>query len=95
MDGIFVAYHNTKRIFGFQYISLDEMDAAIHGNPEVGKQEFHFSIKLFNETLNRAVQQFPEKVRPAPPFSLTVVSAVDFRDEGYKGAADVHLCGTV
>jgi hypothetical protein len=22
MDGIFVAYHNTARIFGFQYISL-------------------------------------------------------------------------
>jgi Mitochondrial protein Pet127 len=66
MDGIFVAYHNTKRIFGFQYISLDEMDAAIHGNPEVGKQEFHFSVKLFNETLSRAVQQFPRKV----PLSL-------------------------
>ena len=64
MDGIFVAYHNTRRIFGFQYISLEEMDLAIHGNTEIGNQEFHFSIRLLNEALSRAVQQFPEKVCP-------------------------------
>jgi len=64
MDGIFVAYHNTKRIFGFQYISLDEMDVALHGASEtdIGRREFQFSVKLLNEALDRAVRRFPNQV---------------------------------
>ncbi|KAL7922464.1 PET127-like protein [Trichoderma austrokoningii] len=61
MDGIFVAYHNTQRIFGFQYISLDEMDVALHGTNDrrVGDQEFKISITLLNELMDRATKRFP------------------------------------
>ncbi|KAJ3972992.1 mitochondrial protein Pet127-domain-containing protein [Lentinula raphanica] len=31
MDGVFVAYHNTARMFGFQYIPLEEMDQRLFG----------------------------------------------------------------
>ncbi|AGO11795.1 AaceriADR023Cp [[Ashbya] aceris (nom. inval.)] len=34
MDGIFVAYHNISRIFGFQYIPLEEMDYIIHSSAD-------------------------------------------------------------
>ncbi|KAK6349712.1 hypothetical protein TWF696_005991 [Orbilia brochopaga] len=61
MDGCFVAYHNTKRIFGFQYISIDEMDQALHGGPGIGDQEFKLSLKLLNEALDRATQKYPEQ----------------------------------
>lgn len=30
MDGIFLAYHNISKIFGFQYLPLDEIDYIIH-----------------------------------------------------------------
>ncbi|GMM50500.1 Pet127 protein [Starmerella bacillaris] len=30
MDGIFVAYHNVRRMFGFQYIPLTEIDKIYH-----------------------------------------------------------------
>ncbi|EFZ04463.1 Mitochondrial protein Pet127 [Metarhizium robertsii ARSEF 23] len=61
MDGIFVAFHNTQRIFGFQYISLAEMDHAIHGthDPRLGDEEFKGSIALLNDLMNRATQRFP------------------------------------
>ncbi|KAH7152206.1 mitochondrial protein Pet127-domain-containing protein [Dactylonectria estremocensis] len=61
MDGIFVAFHNTQRIFGFQYISLAEMDHALHGttDPVVGDGEFKASVLLFNDLLNRAAARFP------------------------------------
>ena len=36
MDGIFVSYHNTARIFGFQYIPLEEMDMRLFGQKGVG-----------------------------------------------------------
>ncbi|KAI8633182.1 Pet127-domain-containing protein [Xylariaceae sp. FL1651] len=63
MDGIFVAFHNTQRIFGFQYISLPEMDLALHGteNTQLGDREFKVSLKLMNELLNRATQKWPEQ----------------------------------
>ncbi|SCV05957.1 LANO_0H18910g1_1 [Lachancea nothofagi CBS 11611] len=30
MDGIFVAYHNISKMFGFQYMPLEEMDHILH-----------------------------------------------------------------
>ena len=64
MDGIFVAFHNVERIFGFQYISLSEMDSAIHGqwDTTVGDQEFKLSLDLLNKILDRATKKFPETV---------------------------------
>lgn len=37
MDGIFIAYHNIAKMFGFQYLPLSKMDEMIHsfGAPQV------------------------------------------------------------
>lgn len=63
MDGIFVAFHNIERIFGFQYISLPEMDKAIHGQTDtaLGDGEFRLSLQLWNKVLNRATEKYPGK----------------------------------
>ncbi|KAI0024446.1 mitochondrial protein Pet127-domain-containing protein [Xylariomycetidae sp. FL0641] len=62
MDGIFVAFHNTQRIFGFQYIPLTEMDQALHGpsGTTIGNKEFKLSLGLLNDLMNRATKMFPE-----------------------------------
>lgn len=62
MDGIFVAYHNIERIFGFQYVSLPEMDLHLHGteDPTIGDAEFKLSLRLLNEVFNRATEAMPE-----------------------------------
>ncbi|KAJ5921502.1 mitochondrial translation protein [Penicillium verhagenii] len=63
MDGIFVAHHNVERIFGFQYISLGEMDQALHGQSKtaLGDAEFQLSLKLWNEILDKATERFPKQ----------------------------------
>ncbi|KAI0408108.1 Pet127-domain-containing protein [Xylaria palmicola] len=63
MDGIFVAFHNTQRIFGFQYVPLEEMDNALHGSTSkiLGDEEFKVSLKLLNELLDRATRKWPER----------------------------------
>lgn len=63
MQGIFAAYHNIERIFGFQYISLMDMDRALHGqlDPCLGDQEFKLSLDLLNKALDKATAKFPEK----------------------------------
>ncbi|KAF2738558.1 Pet127-domain-containing protein [Polyplosphaeria fusca] len=62
MDGIFVAFHNIERIFGFQYVSLPDMDRVLHEQTDttLGDQEFKLSISLLDEVLQRATQKFPE-----------------------------------
>jgi hypothetical protein len=62
MDGIFVAYHNIERIFGFQYLSLADMDVVLHGqhNTRLGDEEFKLSIGLVDEILTKATAQFPD-----------------------------------
>ena len=64
MDGIFVAFHNIERIFGFQYISLPEMDNTIHGqwDTSIGDQEFKLSLDLLNKILDKATKKFPNTV---------------------------------
>ncbi|KAJ5578929.1 hypothetical protein N7450_007796 [Penicillium hetheringtonii] len=63
MDGIFVAFHNIERIFGFQYVSLPEMDQALHGQTDttLGDTEFQLSLGLWNEILNKATEKYPEQ----------------------------------
>lgn len=61
MDGIYVAFHNTQRIFGFQYISVNEMDVALHGTDDttLGDREFKLSLHLLNAVLDKATERFP------------------------------------
>jgi len=90
MDGIFVAYHNTERIFGFQYVSLPEMDYALHGTYDtaIGDSEFKLSVELLNRILDRATAKYPGKslrmffeTRPAEtPFMYIFVEPVDEKD---------------
>ncbi|KAJ5669236.1 mitochondrial translation protein [Penicillium macrosclerotiorum] len=63
MDGIFVAFHNVERIFGFQYVSLPEMDQALHGSSDtaLGDHEFQLSLGLWNEILNKATAKYPKQ----------------------------------
>lgn len=70
MDGIFVAYHNIERIFGFQYFSLPDLDHVLHGQTDtcLGDQEFKLSVRLLDELLQRATQQFPETVSARPTY---------------------------
>jgi len=83
MDGIFVAYHNIERIFGFQYLSLSDMDNALHGqvDPCLGDREFKLSIRLLDELLQVATRKFPKTVSIATLSSLSLAlgSNVDRR----------------
>jgi hypothetical protein len=61
MDGIFVAFHNTARIFGFQYISLDEMDSRLFGSSVMGDECFKNQLRLLNRTLDEITTKYPNQ----------------------------------
>lgn len=62
MDGIFVAYHNTATLFGFQYIPLEEMNKRIFGSTEMAEQAFRLCLALMERTLEVATELFPNEV---------------------------------
>ncbi|KAG1837781.1 mitochondrial protein Pet127-domain-containing protein [Suillus subalutaceus] len=74
MDGVFVAYHNTARVFGFQYVSLEEMDARLFGQdvkpagvvngdsaPTRGARIFEKCVKVLEMVMDEIVGVFGER----------------------------------
>lgn len=63
MDGIFAAYHNIERIFGFQYFGLEDLDLGLHGQRDrtLGDQEFKISLALLKNVFDKATKKFPKQ----------------------------------
>lgn len=61
MDGIFVAYHNTSQLFGFQYITLEEMSERLFGSAQMGELAYRLSLGLLEKILETAVEHFPDE----------------------------------
>ncbi|KAK4687513.1 hypothetical protein P7C73_g2598, partial [Tremellales sp. Uapishka_1] len=61
MDGIFVAYHNTARCFGFQYIPLSEMDERLCGSTEMAQQAYHLGVGLLEVLFKHVTEAFPDR----------------------------------
>ncbi|EJT98711.1 Pet127-domain-containing protein [Dacryopinax primogenitus] len=61
MDGIFVAYHNTAQIFGFQYISREEMDIRLFGSSEMADDAFRLVLGMLEAILDAATTIFPNQ----------------------------------
>ncbi|KAF5389241.1 hypothetical protein D9757_003485 [Collybiopsis confluens] len=60
MDGVFVAYHNTARMFGFQYVSLEEMDQRLFGPaPGTGDRVFQKCVEMLELVSEEIVSCFP------------------------------------
>lgn len=56
MDGIFVTYHNTAEIFGFQYVSLADMDACVYGSSKAARVAFDLSSKTMRAIMDLALK---------------------------------------
>jgi hypothetical protein len=63
MDGVFVAYHNTQRMFGFQYISAAEMDERLFGRWGSGEKVFEKCLGMLEAVLEEVTLCFPGQVR--------------------------------
>ncbi|PVG02139.1 Pet127-domain-containing protein [Serendipita vermifera] len=59
MDGIFVAYHNTVLMFGFQYFTRQDMDERLFGGPVQGDRVFEQCVKCLETILSEITSCFP------------------------------------
>ncbi|KAF2076972.1 hypothetical protein CYY_001748 [Polysphondylium violaceum] len=58
MAGIFVAYHNTKRIFGAEYIPVEELDRSVFWGTDMADKTFKIINNMLDEVLNLLVDDF-------------------------------------
>lgn len=65
MDGIFVAYHSTRYVQGFEYIPLEAMDRVLYGSKAIGDQSFGISVGILERIFELAAESFPKQVRLA------------------------------
>jgi hypothetical protein len=61
MDGVFVAYHNTEEMFGFEYLPLETMEQDVFGNAIVPKQQFEMSISLIEKVIESVTYFLPKQ----------------------------------
>ncbi len=61
MDGIFVCFHNTATVFGFQYLSIEEMNLRLFGSQEMADQSYKLCLGLLEKVLETATSAFPER----------------------------------
>eukprot|EP00166_Cyanidium_caldarium_P000800 ctg_1311.g448 len=73
MSGAFITYHNTRECFGFEYVSLAEMERYVFGSAAWARQSFFACMGLFAQVLQRAVDPWRDADgQMREPVKLTV-----------------------
>jgi len=60
MGGIFVVYHNTQKLLGFEFFSKKKMESILFGNSHFSDVSFSICNKLLSYTLQEVTKQFPK-----------------------------------
>jgi len=55
-----VAYHNTQKMFGFEYIGMKEMEKRIFGNEYFGYEILKATNSILQLILDKVTDMFPE-----------------------------------
>jgi len=61
MDGAFIAYHNTKEIFGFEYVKTKEIERRIFGNELYADLSFVSCSKLLIVLLDNLLKELKDE----------------------------------
>jgi hypothetical protein len=59
MAGVFVAYHNTDEMFGFEFLSLKEMEFAVFQSQALADLTFDVSCKMLSQICDHVTSRFP------------------------------------
>ncbi len=60
MDGVFIAYHNTQDVLGYQYVSLDEIHDLIYGSTALADLSFSAGLQATNKMLTALISEYDD-----------------------------------
>jgi hypothetical protein len=58
MRGVLVAFHNTEEVFGFEFFSIERMEAHLYGDPNLGDKLFDFNIRSLQNMMKPFFTQY-------------------------------------
>lgn len=61
MNGILLAYHNTKEVFGFQHMDINYMDSKLFGDTRRGEVAFKLYMQMYDRLLTFVTGRFPDQ----------------------------------
>lgn len=61
MDGAFISYHNTRKVFGVEYVTIQDIERRIFGNKNFSDIIFKASLKMLQETLDYLLKDFKDE----------------------------------
>lgn len=56
MQGAAIAYHNTQKVFGFEYLKLEDMERRVFGSPEFSDVVFRSSLTVLEKILDYVLE---------------------------------------
>lgn len=56
MQGAMIAYHNTQKVFGFEYVKLEEMERRIFGSEEFSNIIFGSAMSLLEDIFDHILE---------------------------------------
>lgn len=56
MQGAMIAYHNTQKVFGFEYVKLEEMERRIFGSEEFSNIIFSSCLSLLEDIFDHILE---------------------------------------
>jgi hypothetical protein len=68
MNGVFVAFHNTQEMFGFEYLPQEDLDECLYGSTALGDRTFELVCQLTETMLRRLVAD--SEARAGHPVAL-------------------------
>ena len=63
MQGAAIAYHNTQKIFGFEYVPIEQMERRVFGCSEFSDIVFNSSLSIIEQLLDFVVNDQFDEVR--------------------------------
>lgn len=58
MDGVFLAYHNTEQVFGYEYIPVEKIEKTLYGSKAMADTSFSVSTQMMDKILSQVLDRF-------------------------------------
>ena len=87
MDGALIAYHNTQKVFGFEYIKLADMEKRVFGCPEFSDVVFKSGLSIIEKIFDYILEdqdQLPSSTSTAESSGRNKIFKIGFYANEYE-----------
>eukprot|EP00471_Norrisiella_sphaerica_P010733 CAMPEP_0184504150 /NCGR_PEP_ID=MMETSP0113_2-20130426/52309_1 /TAXON_ID=91329 /ORGANISM="Norrisiella sphaerica, Strain BC52" /LENGTH=1028 /DNA_ID=CAMNT_0026893769 /DNA_START=540 /DNA_END=3627 /DNA_ORIENTATION=- len=93
MDGVIIAFHNTRSVLGYQYVPLSLIDYFLYGNSEIAEQMFSTGIQSLDNILPQIATEFKDQEAILVTFETEDLNCVNIFVEAFPADRKQRILG--